>query len=117
MFSFPVEVVVRTPEGIDLIKVHVAIDEIALIKPLDKSYGFGIECDPSYSLLPNSEIVFVDGRKLPVLDHAESLNRYLDAYRSLEEFYTQPKGSTKQGNIIPLFGKSSCDTSEGSTPA
>ena len=115
MFSFPVTVLVRKDDQIDVIEVTVSIDNVAVIKPLDKTCGIGIECD--YSLLPNSEIVFVDGRVLPVLDRPEQLIRYLDAYRSLEEFYTQPIGETKQGSIIPLFGNSSCNTSEGSTPA
>lgn len=117
MFSFPVTVPVRYDDGVYPVDLTVNIDDVALIKGLDKSCGFGIECASSETLLPNSEIVFVDGRKLPVLETAATLNRYLDAYRILEGFYTQPNGPTEQGNIIPLFGKSSCDTSEGSTPA
>ncbi len=117
MFSFPVTVPFRRDDGIYPLDLTVNIDDVAVIKELDKSSELGIECDPSETLLPNSEIIFTDGRVLPVLETTATLVLYLDAYRSLEGFYTQPKGPTKQGNIIPLFGNSSCDTSEGSTPA
>lgn len=116
MFAFPVTILFNRTDGIYPLDVTVNIDDVALIKPLDKSSELGIECEHSDTLLPNSEIVFVDGRVLPVLETAATLCTYLDAYRSLEEFYTRPPAPVTQGNIIPLFAKKPCNTSEGSTP-
>lgn len=117
MFAFPVTVAIRRDDAIFPLDLTVNIDDVVVIKELDKSSELGIECEPSETLLPNSEIIFTDGRILPVLETVATLLVYLDAYRSLEGFYTQPEGLTEQGNVIPLFGNSSCDTSEGSTPA
>lgn len=116
MFAFPVTVPVLRDDGIYPLDLTVNIDDVAVIKELDKSSEFGIECEPSETLLPNSEIIFTDGRVLPVLETYATLLIYLDAYRSLEGFYTQPEGLTEQGNVISLFGNSSCDTSGASTP-
>jgi hypothetical protein len=117
--------------------VTVNIDDIAVVKPLDNGYSFGVESDPLYSLLPSAEIVYTDGRKLPVLETAATVNRYLDAYRELEGFYTAPAPPAMNssnrashrfpnesaspaagGNVIPLFSSKAapCATSEASTP-
>lgn len=122
MFSFPVTVPVRTPESIYPMDVHVDIDKIALVKPLlDNNHSSGVESDPLYSLIPNSEIIFEDGRRLPVLETVATITAYLDAYRTLDHFFNEPpierQDETKRGEVIPLFKDRSCVSSEASTPA
>lgn len=121
MFSFPVTVPVRSNEAVYPMDVTIAIDDIACVKSLlDKGDGFGVESSSS-DLVPATEIVFVDGRKLPVLETPATINRYLDAYCTFDEFYTKAGAAEveeeRRDNVVPLFKASSCDTSEGSTPA
>lgn len=79
MFSFPVTISCRGAESVFPVCVSVAIDEIAFVKPLlDKAPSFGVESS-SNELIPQSEIVFVDGRKLPVLEANHTILCYLDA--------------------------------------
>ena len=120
MFSFPVTVPVRTNESIFPLDVMVAIDEIALVKPLlDKYPENGVESGLSSELYPASEIVFVDGRKMPVMETPATIHQYLDAYKSLDHFYTGRGDHAEQeerGVVVPLFKASSCVTSAGSIP-
>ena len=121
MFSFPVTVPVRTNESVYPMDVMVAIDEIAFVKPLlDNTPSNGVESLTSTDLYPLSEIGFVDGRKLPVWETPATIHQYLDAYKSLDEFYTgRPPPAEKveeRGVVVPLFKASTCDTSAGSTP-
>lgn len=120
MFSFPVTVPVRMEDEVYPLDLHVAIDDVAVVKPiLDKEERFGVKDPPHLSLIPSTEIVLVDGRKLPVLETPATVNRYLDAYRSLEDFYTGRAAATEDttgGVVIPLFQGGSCNTSRGSTP-
>lgn len=125
MFSFPVTVVVRTDESIYPLKVTIDIDKIAVVKPLlDNGPSFGVESESEANLIPASEIILEDGRKLPVLEPVATLFHYLDAYRQLENFYTfrprllEPEAVERSGVVVPLFGtKTTCDTSPGSIPA
>lgn len=128
MFSFPVTIPSRNDEGIFPVFVSVAIDDIAFVKPLlDNEPPFGVE-SASADLIPSAEIVFVDGRRLPVLETAHIINCYLDTYNDIEGFYTEEHGVAVNkrmeqlvegtDNVVPLFGSpKSCVTSEGSTPA
>lgn len=121
MFSFPVTVPVRTNESVYPMDVMVAIDEIAFVKPLlDNTPSNGVESLTSTDLYPSSEIGFVDGRKLPVLETPATIHQYLDAYKSLDEFYTgrqEPAEKVEErGVVVPLFKASTCATSAGSTP-
>lgn len=125
MFSFPVTLVVRTNESIYPLDVTIDIDKIAVVKPLlDNGGSFGVECDLEAHLVPSSEIILEDGRKLPVLETVATIFQYLDAYRELEGFFTAPPAVTRpevverSGVVVPLFGtKLPCDTSPGSIPA
>lgn len=127
MFSFPVTIPCRTNESIFPVVVSVQIDEIAVVKPLlDNEPPFGVESAP-VDLIPLTEIVFVDGRRLPVIEPMHIITNYLDAYTALEDFYTSDFEVTmeeviepaveREGNVIPLFGsRKPCVTLEGSTP-
>lgn len=121
MFSFPVTVPIRKPEGIFPVDVTVAIDDIACIKSLDKVSPFGVCSASPDEFIPSSEIIFVDGRKLPVLETAHILHQYLDAYITLDEFFTMSTRPVKDrenpdDNVVYLSNRRSCNTSEGSTP-
>jgi hypothetical protein len=127
MFCFPVTVPVRRDESIFSIVVSVNCDDVLLVKPLlDNEPPFGVE-SASSDMIPLTEIMFQDGRRLPVLEHHRTVTAYLDAYLELEAFYTDPMFVCEDevleypvpsgDNVVPLFGpKKSCDTSEGSTP-
>ncbi len=118
MFSFPVTVPVSTPTGLICLDVHVAIDEIAVVvNLLDKSSDFGVESFSLYQIIPKSEIIFNDGRKLPVINKHSDILQYLDAYRALEGFYTKPVDpEPADGVVVQLFRKPPCVTTEESTP-
>ncbi len=127
MFSFPVTIPVRRNESIFPVFVSVNCDDVLIVKPLlDNEPPFGVE-SASSDMIPQCEIVFQDGRKLPVLETAHTIHCYLDAYLALEEFYTdnifrmddeEVEEQMERGdNVIPLFGsKRPCATSEESTP-
>lgn len=126
MFSFPVTIPVRKDDAIFPVFVSVNCDDIALVKSLlDNNLPFGVE-SCSLDLIPQAEIVFLDGRRLPVLETAHIIHNYLDAYLALETFYTADHNtaSRKEGqqtartdNVVPLFGSGKpCDTSEESIP-
>jgi hypothetical protein len=120
MFSFPVTIPVRKNESIFPVFVSVAIDDIVIVKPLlDNAHPFGVE-STSVDLIPLTELVFADGRKMPVLEPPHIINCYLDAYRSLEDFYTEGRAAVVEeslgDNVVPLFKAAPCVTLEGSTP-
>lgn len=127
MFSFPVTIPCRNDESVFPVIVSVAIDEIAVVKPLlDNAPPFGVESTTS-DLIPLTEIIFVDGRRLPVMEPPHIINHYLDAYTMLEDFYTighelgveevEEEPVKREDNVIPLFGhRNSCATLEGSIP-
>jgi hypothetical protein len=121
MFSFPVTVPIRTDESVYPMDVMIAIDEIALVKPLlDKYPENDVESDLSSEFFPASEIVFVDGRKMPVMETPATIHQYLEAYKTLDHFYTNrtppAEKVEERGVVVPLFKASSCATSEGSIP-
>jgi len=127
MFSFPVTIPVRRDESIFPITVSVNVDDVLLVKPLlDNDLPFGVESCSS-DMIPQCEIMFQDGRSLPVLETSHTITCYLDAYLAIEEFYTDPmfvceyeeveELADRGDNVIPLFGsRKTCDTSEESTP-
>ena len=122
MFSFPVTIAVRHDEWIETLEASVDIDKIAVVKSLlDKGVDYVVE-SADFDPVPRTEIIFEDGRSLPVLEHPANITRYLDAYRSLDEFFTKAGaaavGDSGSGdNVVPLFkAPPSCDTSEASTP-
>lgn len=120
MFYFPVTVPIRRNDSIVPIIVNVSIDKIVLVKPLlDNRPPFGVESS-SIDVIPQTELVFGDGRKMPVVEPPHLINCYLDAYRSIEDFYTADRAVAEEAygeNVVPLFRTAPCDTSEGSTPA
>ena len=126
MFTFPVTIPVRKDDAIFPVFVHVNVDDILLVKPLlDNEPPFGVE-SASADMIPLSEILFNDGRRLPVLETPHIIHCYLDAYLALEDFYTEDRSLAVLNveeavggadNVVPLFGsKTPCVTSEGSTP-
>lgn len=128
MFHIPVTVPYLTSEGVFPVDVSIPIDDLVLVTPLDNDHSSGVESDTLYSCLPSSELLFDDGRRLPVMETAATINRYLDMYRFVEGFYTAPATPAQEpyvmqgtkasgrGVVIPLFGRSPCATSEASTP-
>lgn len=129
MFNVPITIIVRFDDRVDRLVSSVNIDDIAVVNPLDNEVDFDVECNELYDFTPRSELVLIDGRKLPVREHPAEIIRYLDAYRQLEDFFTapvmgirnqhltvvKPEGS---GVVVPLFGSHPpCALSEGSTPA
>lgn len=120
MFSIPVTVPFRDNEGVYGFDVSVDIDKIATVNPLDRETNVDVELDHLYDYRPMTELVLIDGRKLPVCEPPAIINRYLDAYRQIEDFYTDiPIDlSDRRGVVIPLFpkGRHLCASSEGSTP-
>lgn len=124
MFGIHVTIPYRSDSEVWPLDVTVQIDQIVLVKSiLDKEYTFGVESFPLYDCVPRAELLLEDGRKVPVLETAEDIHRYLDAYRQLENFYTAPAKPamslvpSTRGEVIPLFKAPPCDSSEGSTPA
>ncbi|ARK07569.1 hypothetical protein LAV_00194 [Sphingobium phage Lacusarx] len=118
MFCIPVTTPFRFPESVITLPVAIPIDEIVVVKSLlDSDANIGVESD--YHLIsPRAEILFEDGRKLPIIESAAFVNQYLDGYRQLEAFYSAPAGAIeKTGVVIPLFQGSSCASSEASIPA
>jgi hypothetical protein len=128
MFSIPITVPFRDKEGVYGIDVSVDIDKIVSVNPLDIEPNSDVELNQLYDYRPMSELLLNDGRKLPVCEPPAIIQRYLDAYQQIENFYTHglpPPGalipidlSESRGVVIPLFPKGrSCASSEGSTPA
>lgn len=120
MFNIPVTVVVAFPERVAYLPSSIDIDRVAYCKKLldnvDQSGVYGAS-----SPLPQCEIGLNDGRKLAVVESQEHVLQYLDAYRSLEDFFTQRAcGEVVEtdGNVVALFpqARTSCDTSRGLTP-
>jgi hypothetical protein len=136
VFNLPITVPFRDPEGVFPVDLSVPVDSILRVTPLDNDHSFGVESATLYSCLPSTELLLTDGRKLPVLETAAMINRYLDLYRQIEDFYTAPATPAQNssasvshlvpnhgakpaagGIVIPLFGRTPpCDTSEASTP-
>lgn len=127
MFAFPVTIVVRSDDSVFPLDVTVEIDRIVLVKPLlDNEHTFSVESPDFYDLVPACELLLEDGRKLPVLETAATVNQYLDAYRQIEDFYTNPRpasdpqsrgASGDRGVVVQLFAaRKPCDTSQAPTP-
>jgi hypothetical protein len=124
MFSFPVTVPIRTDESVTTIAVMIDLDKIVLVKPvLDKQVSNSVGCTTLYELVPHSILYLEDGRQLPVVETADMIQVYLDAYLQLDHFFTAPAkpaneaSSQTRGEVIPLFPKAlRCVSSEGSIP-
>ena len=124
MFTFPVTIPYRDEAGVYPFDVNVNIDDVLKVVSLSTINDYPVESDDLYSCVPATEIVFTDGRKLPVLETAAIINRYLDAYRQIEDFYTTvPSRRTvteksQEGVVVSLFGtRTVCDSSQAPTPA
>jgi hypothetical protein len=146
MYSFPITIPFRGDEGVYPLDVSVFVDDIVRVTPIDIDHSIGVESNTLYSCLPSCELLLADGRKLPILETAATIHRYLEAYRQIETFYTAPATPASEvssigirnqpvrcvkpneprvrpltglteGVVVPLFGRTSCDTSEAPTPA
>lgn len=122
MFAIPITIPFHDGESVSTLPATVEIDKIVVVKSLlDKSICSDVESKLNSSLLPMTELQLEDGRKLPVLETAAAINRYLDAHRQLEDFYTSSPTAAevpKGGVVLQLFqGGKSCASSEVSTPA
>jgi hypothetical protein len=127
MFSIPITVPFRDDVGVYGIDVSIDIDKIVTVTPLDREVDVGVKLDQLYDYRPMSELLLIDGRKLPVCEPPAIIHRYLDAYRQIEDFYTRPphlrivadpdKAGADRSVVVPLFPKApACASSEGSTP-
>jgi hypothetical protein len=126
VFSIPITVCYRDDHGVYGIDVSIDIDKVHSVRPLDRTVNSDVECDQLYDYRPMSELVLHDGRKLPVCEPPAIIDRYLEAYRQIEDFYTGirfkhlrvVKPSEESGVLLHLFPKASppCASSEGSTP-
>jgi hypothetical protein len=131
MFSIPITVPFRDNTGVYGIDVSIDIDKVASVNPLDRRVDVDVELDLLYDYRPMAELLLHDGRKLPVCEPPAIIDRYLQAYRQIEDFYTnqpfrhlrlvpRPVGPEpgESGVIVSLFPKAppSCASSEGSTP-
>lgn len=127
MFAIPITVPFRDDYGVYGFDVSIDIDKIAAVNPLDRETNSDVELDQLYDYKPMAELLLTDGRKLPVCEPPAIIQRYLDAYRQIEEFYTKPPHLRlvlspagpepgESGVIIPLFKAPACASSEGSTP-
>lgn len=130
MFSIPITVPYRDDTGVYGIDVSIDIDKVASVNPLDRTVDVDVVLDQLYDYRPMAELVLHDGRKLPVCEPPAIIDRYLDAYRQIEQFYTnlpfrhlrlvqEPNGPEpgESGVILSLFPKAPpCVSSEGSTP-
>jgi hypothetical protein len=103
--------------GIDIDRI-VKVEKITL----DSDSRFDIESYDNCEHVPHTLIHLEDGRLLPVRERPDEINVYLDAYRSLEGFFTttpladRPSATVICGRLRLIHG-GKCDTSAGSTPA
>jgi len=127
MFSIPITVPYRDNDGVYGIDVSIDIDKIQSVNALDIMPNSDVELNELYDYRPMSELLLTDGRKLPVCEPPSIIQRYLDAYQQIENFYTYgslPPGALipvdlsedSRGVVIPLFKARPCVSSEGSTP-
>lgn len=125
MFNLPITLVVGQPSSEPLIlSAGVDIDRIVKVEPILLDNGTVVEVESYYNCeyVPHTLIHLEDGRLLPVRERPDEINVYLDAYRSLEGFFTttplaeRPPVRTIRGTLRLIQG-GSCDTSAGSTPA
>lgn len=127
MFSIPITVPYRDNDGVYGIDVSIDIDKIYSVNALDIMPDSDVELNQLYDFRPMAELLLHDGRKLPVCEPPSIIQRYLDAFQQIENFYTYgslPPGalipvdlSESGGVVIPLFkARPSCVSSEASTP-
>lgn len=125
MFSIPITLIIARAADTPLIlSAGIYLDQIVKVEPISLDNGTQIEVE-SYdncSYVPHSLLHLEDGRLLPVQERADEINVYLDAYRSLDGFFTttslseRPRASVISGGLRVIHG-GKCDTSAGSTPA
>lgn len=119
MFAIPITIPILTSESVRFLASSVQIDDIVAVKSLLDSYtNIGVESG-YHLMLPQAELLLEDGRKLPISEPVEFIHQYMETYRAIESFYTTKPvvNEKREGNVIPLFQGSSCDTSEESIPA
>ena len=130
MFNIPVHILIRHPERITRLPASVPIDKLVTVKSLlDKLPHHEVDSSELLPFVPGAILLFEDGRRLVVAEPAEEIILYLDAYRDIEAMLSPAKTTIaeddaakeqaydRKGVVIPLFPRTSCDTSEASTPA
>jgi hypothetical protein len=125
MFNLPITLVVgRTGDVPLILSAGIDIDSIVKVEEitLDKATPSEVESYLNCEHVPHTLIHLEDGRLLPVRERPYEINVYLDAYRSLEGFFTttplseRPPVKAIHGGLRLIHG-GQCDTSAGSTPA
>lgn len=125
MFSIPITLVAGRTSDVPLIlSAGLDIDRIVKVEKitLDKGTETEVESYDNCEYVPHTLIHLEDGRLLPVRERPDEITVYLDAYRSLEGFFTttpladRPPVSSIRGGLRLIHG-GQCDTSAGSTPA
>lgn len=125
MFNLPITLVVHRPSDTALVlSAGVDIDKILKVEhiTLDNATSNELESYHNCAYVPHTLLHLEDGRLLPVREHPDEINVYLDAYRSLEGFFTttplaeRPPVRAIRGGLRLIHG-GQCDTSAGSTPA
>lgn len=130
MFNIPVHILSRSNDRITRLPASVPIDKLVVVKSLlDIIPLHEVDSSELLPFAPQTLLTFEDGRKLAVAEPVEEINAYLDAYRDIEGFFTAARLSIAEadaiaeknfepmGVVIPLFPRTTCDTSEASTPA
>lgn len=124
MFNLPITLIVgRTGDLPLILSAGVDIDKIVKVEPILLDNGTDIEVESYHNCehVPHTLIHLEDGRLLPVRERPDEINVYLDAYRSLEGFFTTTPLDQRQpvrtirGTLRSIQG-GLCDTSAGSTP-
>lgn len=125
MFNLPVTLVVhRTSDTPLILSAGIEVDRIVKVEKitLDSVNLNDVESYDNCEHVPHTLIHLEDGRLLPVRERPDEINVYLDAYRSLEGFFTttpladRPPATVISGGLRLIHG-GKCDTSAGSTPA
>jgi hypothetical protein len=125
MFNLPITLVVGVTGDLPrILSAGVDIDNIVKVEPisLDNGTQLDVESYDNCEHVPHTLIHLEDGRLLPVRERPDEINVYLDAYRSLEGFFTttplseRPPATAIRGGLRLLHG-GKCDTSVASTPA
>lgn len=125
MFSIPITLVIGNPNGLPrLLSAGVDLDTILKVEPisLDSDEPNRLLSYQNSDYLPHTIIHLLDGRSIPVREQPDEINAYLDAYHSLEKFFTdtpladRPPATMIRGGLRLIHG-GQCDTSAVSTPA
>lgn len=125
MYNIPVTLVISNPNGLPLLlSAGVDIDNIAKVETisLDNGEPNRLLSISELNYLPHTLIHMKDGRTLPVRELSGEITVYLDAYQTLEKFFTDtPIAERAPATMIRgglrLINGGQCNTSAVSTPA